>query len=66
MSTGSPLHAVRDTVTRLDEIAQVRAALQHYALRGSFRAFSEVGVAGGKAEFHFTWFRDFALRVVFD
>lgn len=53
-------------MTRQDERSQVRAALQHYALRGSFRAFSEVGQAAGKADFRFTWFRDVAFRVVFD
>jgi hypothetical protein len=53
-------------VARQDERTQVRTALQHYALRGSFRAFSEVGEPSAKAEFRFTWFRDVAFRVVFD
>ncbi len=49
-----------------DELTQVRAALQHYASRGSFRAFSEVRESAGKADFRFTWFRDVEFRVVFD
>jgi hypothetical protein len=49
-----------------DELTSVRAALEHYASRGSFHSFSEVPARGRKAEFRFTWFRDVRFRVVFD
>jgi len=49
-----------------DELFEVRAALEHYASRGSFRSFSEVDRTGGNAEFRFVWFRDVPFRVVFD
>ena len=44
----------------------MRAALQHYASRGSFRSFSEVAGTVSTAEFRFVWFRDTTFRVVFD
>jgi hypothetical protein len=49
-----------------DEIPSVRAALEHYAARGSFHSFSQVPARGGRAEFRFVWFRDVKFRVVFD
>ena len=51
---------------RDDEIAIVRALLQHYATRGAFRSFSEVAGNGRTAEFHFLWFRDVKFRVMFN
>jgi hypothetical protein len=48
------------------ERTRVRAALEHYATRGSFHSFSEVAARGGKAEYQFLWFRDVRFRVVFD
>ena len=49
-----------------DELTAVRAALEHYASRGSFHSFSQVPGRGRKAEFHFTWFREVKFRVWFD
>lgn len=49
-----------------EEVALVRAALQHYAARGSFRSFSEVAGTVSTAEFRFVWFRDTTFRIVFD
>jgi hypothetical protein len=54
------------TLPRQDDRALVRAALQHYAARGAFRSFSEVGGAGSKVEYRVTWFRDVTFRLVFD
>jgi hypothetical protein len=44
----------------------VRSALQHYADRGAFRSFSEVGTRGRKTSFQFLWFRDVKFHVTFD
>jgi len=44
----------------------VRALLEHYAARGSFRSFSQIPARGRKSAFHFLWFRDVTFRVTFD
>jgi hypothetical protein len=44
----------------------IRSALQHYADRGAFRSFSEVGTRGRKTSFQFVWFRDVKFTVTFD
>jgi hypothetical protein len=44
----------------------VRRSLHHYAARGSFGSFSEVGARGSKTAFQFSWFRGVTFRVVFD
>jgi hypothetical protein len=49
-----------------DELSRVRAALEHYASRGSFRSFSEVPGRAGRARFRFLWFRDATFHVEFD
>ena len=49
-----------------DEAQLVGTALEHYALRGSFRSFSARACSASKAEFTFSWFRDVTFRVVFD
>ena len=47
-------------------LTTVRAALQHYADRGAFRSFSDVGGRGRKTSFRFVWFRDVTFHVTFD
>jgi len=49
-----------------DETDLVRAALEHYAHRGSFRSFSSTPRGPSKTEFTFSWFRDVNFRVIFD
>jgi len=44
----------------------VRAALEYYASRGSFRSFSVTARRDSKTEFTFCWFRDVTFKVVFD
>jgi hypothetical protein len=44
----------------------VRRTLLHYAARGSFGSFSEVGARRGKTSFRFSWFRGVTFHVVFD
>jgi hypothetical protein len=44
----------------------VRRTLQHYAARGSFGSFSEIGARGANIAFQFLWFRGVTFRVVFD
>jgi hypothetical protein len=53
-------------VKHSSDVDIVRALLQHYASRGSFRSFSEVaGTSGRSVTFEFLWFRDVKFRVVY-
>ena len=49
------------------DIDTVRALLQHYAVRGAFRSFSEVPQSSRRlVEFQFLWFRDVRFRVTYN
>jgi hypothetical protein len=50
----------------LDETALVRAVLESYAARGSFRSFSTAAERGRKTAFAFSWLHDVTFRIVFD
>jgi hypothetical protein len=53
-------------VANANTAAQVLAAFQHYAQRGSFRSLTTGAAAGAKIELRFTWLWDVAFRVTCD